>query len=187
MTKRPIFEFLCDSFRPSNALKAFLFADDYSFGIIQSGVHFEWFKARCSTLEERFRYTPDTVFDSFPWPQALTAKHARAVADAAVKLRALRRDVMTRLNYSLRDLYRTLDDPGANPLRDAHADLDAAVRAAYGMAADADPLAFLLELNLACAAREKAGEPVVPPGLPKNVVSDPQERESFVTTDCIQP
>ncbi len=88
---------------------------------------------------------------------------------------------MRKLNYSLRDLYRTLDQPGDNPLRDAHARLDAAVRAAYGMAEDADPLAFLLELNLACAAKEKAGEKITPPGLPLPL----NEQKNFVSEDCI--
>ena len=32
--------------------------------------------------------------------------------------------------WSLRDLYRTLETPGANRLRDAHAALDSGVRAA---------------------------------------------------------
>jgi hypothetical protein len=86
------------------------------------------------------------------------------------------------LNYSLRDLYRTLDQPGDNPLRDAHARLDSAVRAAYGMAEDADPLAFLLELNLACAAKEKACEKIAPPGLPLPL----EEQASFTTDDCIK-
>lgn len=36
-------------------------------------------------------------------------------------LRALRRETMRKLNYSLRDLYRTLEQPGDNPLRDGHA------------------------------------------------------------------
>jgi MmeI, N-terminal domain len=72
--------------------------------------------------------------------------------------------------------------PGHNPLRDAHARLDAAVRAAYGMPADADPLAFLLELNLTCAAKEKAGEKITPPGLPL----PPNEHSKFVTNDCIK-
>jgi hypothetical protein len=90
---------------------------------------------------------------------------------------------MRKLNYSLRNLYRTLEEPGDNPLRDAHARLDAAVRAAYGMAEDADPLAFLLELNLACAAKEKAGEKITPPGLPLS----PNEQTEFITADCIQP
>ena len=186
VTKRPIFEFIAADVRPDSSLTVFPFSDDYSFGILQSAPHFEWFKACCSTLEERFRYTSDTVFDTFPWPQFPTAKQARAVADAAVKLRALRRDVMNRLGYSLRDLYRTLDDPGANPLRDAHAALDAAVRAAYGMAADADILGFLLELNLACAAREKANKPVTPPGLPSSVAPTASDRASFVTDDCVR-
>lgn len=41
--------------------------------------------------------------------------------------------MITNSNRSLRDLYRTLDVPGLNPLRDVHEELDAAVRAAYGM------------------------------------------------------
>src|SRR5438034_1130184 len=82
------------------------------------------------------------------------------------RFRELRRETMRKLNYSLRDLYRTLDQPGDNPLREAHTRLDAAVRRAYGMADDVDPLTFLLELNLACSAKEKAGEKITPPGLP---------------------
>ena len=98
-------------------------------------------------------------------------------------LRTLRRETMQKLNCSLRDLYRTLEQPGDNPLRDAHARLDAAVRAAYGIHDDVDPLAFLLELNLACAAKEKAGEKIMPPGLPLS----PEEHGQFITEDCIQP
>ncbi len=93
----------------------------------------------------------------------------------------LRRETMRKLNYSLRDLYRTLEQPGDNPLREAHARLDAAVRAAYGMSEDADPLAFLLELNLSCAAKEKAGETITAPGLPL----PPEEQAEFLTEDCI--
>jgi hypothetical protein len=81
----------------------------------------------------------------------------------------------------MRDLYRTLEEPGANPLRDAHARLDTAVRAAYGMPKNADILAFLLALNQTCAAKEAAGKPITPPGLPLSV----EEREKFVTSDCI--
>jgi hypothetical protein len=123
------------------------------------------------------------VFDTFPWPQEPTRAQIKAVAEAGAALRALRRETMRKLNYSLRDLYRTLDQPGDNPLRDVHARLDAAVRAAYGMLPDVDPLAFLLELNLACAAKEKAGEKITPPGLPL----PPEEQAAFITDDCIRP
>ncbi len=74
---------------------------------------------------------------------------------------------MDKLKYSLRQLYRTLEQPGDNPLHDAHARLDAAVRTAYGMPEDAEPLAFLLGLNLACAAKETSGETITAPGLPR--------------------
>jgi hypothetical protein len=50
------------------------------------------------------------------------------------------------------------------------------------MPTDADPLGFLLELNLACAAKEKAGEKITPPGLPLPV----NEQQKFVTDDCIE-
>jgi hypothetical protein len=182
VTKRPIFEFIHNGINPDNTLMVFPMADDYSFGIIQSTLHFEWFKARCSTLGTGFRYTSDTVFDTFPWPQSPTRPQIEAVAREAVALRALRREVMGKMKWSLRDLYRTLEEPGANPLRDAQNRLDAAVRSAYGMAKDADILAFLLELNLACAAREAAGQTITPPGLPLPV----PECEAFLTDDCIR-
>jgi hypothetical protein len=183
VTKRPIFEFISNKIHPDNALVIFPLADDYSFGVLHGKAHFDWFKARCSSLKGDFRYTSDTVFDTFPWPQKPTRKQIAAIAETAVALRSLRREIMQKLNYSLRDLYRTLEQPGDNPLREAHARLDAAVRAAYGMSDGADALAFLLELNLACAAKEKAGEKITPPGLPL----PERERADFVTEDCIQP
>ena len=60
VTKRPIFEFISSAIHPDGALSVFPFADDYSFGILQSGIHWAWFKARCSTLKGDFRYTSDT-------------------------------------------------------------------------------------------------------------------------------
>jgi SAM-dependent methyltransferase len=181
-TKRPIFEFVSQAIHPNDALQVFPLADDYSYGILQSPLHFEWFKARCSTLKADFRYTSDTVFDSFPWPQSPTRSQLEAVAQEAVALRQLRREVMAKMNWSLRDLYRTLDEPGSNPLRNAQTKLDAAVRAAYGMPKDVDVLAFLLALNQSCAAKEAAGEAITPPGLPL----PEDEHPAFITDDCIR-
>jgi hypothetical protein len=182
VTKRPIFEFVANGINPDNTLVVFPMADDYSFGIIQSGIHFSWFKARCSTLGGTFRYTSDTVFDTFPWPQSPSRPQIEAVATAAVALRLLRREVMAKMNWSLRDLYRTLEEPGSNPLRDAQTKLDTAVRAAYAMPKDADILAFLLALNQTCAAQEAAGETITPPGLPL----PEEEHAAFITDDCIR-
>ena len=87
-----------------------------------------------------------------------------------------------RARWSLRELYRTLDEPGDNPLRTAQARLDTAVRTAYAMPSKADPLAFLLALNLTLAAKEKARENITLPGLPLPEA----ERATFITDDCIE-
>ena len=67
-------------------------------------------------------------------------------------------------------------------MHEAHARLDATVRTAYGMADDVDPLGFLLELNLACAAKEKAGEKITPPGLSLPLA----EHAELITNDRIE-
>ena len=133
----------------------------------------------CSRMWE---YNGESVFNTFPWPQSPAKKYIAEVAAAAVALRGLRREIMAKLKYSLRQLYRTLEEPGANPLRDAQARLDSAVRAAYGMPDSADPLTFLLDLNLALAAKEAARQKITPPGLP---LPD-SGRPAFITDDCIR-
>lgn len=181
VTKRNTFEFLDSKIRPDSSLTVFAFADDYSYGILQSGIHWAWFMARCSTLKGDFRYTSDTVFDSFAWPQKPTLPQVKKVAEGAVALRALRRKVMADNGWSLRELYRTLETPGKNPLRDAQETLDAAVRVAYGMKPKEEPLAFLLALNAELADREASMKPVVGPGLPPCV----KDVGEFVTGDCV--
>ncbi len=181
-TKRPIFEFVHPSIHPGDALQVFPLEDDYSFGIMQSNIHWQWFVARCSTIKGDFRYTSDTVFDSFPWPQKPNDSIVKNVAEKAVGLRMLRNQLMKKDSSTLRDLYRSLELPGNHPLRDAQEALDAAVRAAYGMKSDEDVLAFLLKLNKSLAAKEVKGGKVLGPGLPQGI-KNPQE---FVTVDCVR-
>lgn len=180
-TKRPVFDFVAAGIRPNDALQVFPMADDYSFGVLQSSIHWRWFVERCSTLKRDYRYTSDTVFDSFAWPQAPTVKAVQAVAEAACEVRATRTRLMSAEDgITLRSLYRLLDTPGKSELRDAHDALDRAVRAAYGMTAKADPLAFLLALNREVARREGKGESVTGPGLP------PAARKlGLISTDCV--
>jgi len=180
VTKRPIFDFVSASIHPSDALAVFPFEDDYSFGILQSSLHWAWFTARCSTLTARFRYTSETVFNSFPWPQSPTEKQCLAVAKAAASLRALRRQIATENQKNLRAMYTSMEDPGAHPLKDAHAALDKAVRAAYAMPARKEPLVFLLDLNQICAERETRGDVIAGPGFPKEMAP-----EAFITNDCV--
>ena len=182
VTKRPIFEFIASDINPGDALAIFPMADDYSFGILQSDLHWEWFRARCSTLKGDWRYTSDTVFDSFGWPQAPTRKQALDVAAAGRELRALRHRVMNENTWSLRELYRHAEAPGDNPLKSAQLVLDAATRAAYGMKASDEPLAFLLALNGELAAREAAGQAIAAPGLPASW----KDEAAFFSDDCMR-
>jgi hypothetical protein len=183
VTKRPIFDFVDAAIRPNDALQVFPYDDDYSFGILQSNLHWLWFMNRCSTLKSDYRYTSNSVFDTFPWPQKPSVKAVKAVAAAAVALRVRRAELRAKHKLSLRDLYRSLETPGDHPLKDAHAVLDEAVRSAYGMSATVDPLAFLLDLNAQVATAEEKGDPVQGAGLPSFV----NERDAYVSGDCIEP
>ncbi len=182
VTKRPVFCFIHNSIRPGDALQCFAFADDYSFGILQSNVHWQWFIAKCSKLKADFRYTPESVFDTFPWPQSPSPKQVRAVAKAGREVRRVRDDALTKIKGGLRAVYRTLELPGKNPLRDAHAALDAAVLEAYDFAVEEDLLAQLLELNSAVAGRIEAGEAAVAPGVPPDYPTP----ADLITDDCIR-
>jgi hypothetical protein len=106
-----------------------------------------------------------------------------AVAAAARELRRVRAEALPKLKGGLRALYRTLELPGASPLKDAHAALDAAVLAVYGFDAKKDLLAQLLALNREVAAKIEKGEAVTAPGIPSGHPDPP----SLVTEDCIQP
>ena len=182
VTLRPIFEFIDRHIRPNASLIVFPYQDDYSFGILQSGIHWAWFTNRCSTLTGRYRYTTNTVFDSFPWPQKPKYHAVKEVADAAVELRSKRREIKHRYNYSYRELYKRLESPGENPIKKAQEDLDLAVRKAYGMYKTDDPLNFLLDLNQKVAKMEENEEPVVGPGLPPAV----NKKSGFITDDCLR-
>lgn len=182
VTKRPIFEFISSKIHPNDALQIFPLPDDYSFGVLQSSIHWEWFTARCSTLTERFRYTSNSVFDSFPWPQKPTKPQVEAIAKAAVALRQMRRKVMAENNLSLRELYRTMEETPNNPVSEMHEKLDNAVRSAYGMKKNADVLAFLLDLNLKLAEKERNGETIIGPGLPPTI----ENPKKYVTEDCVR-
>lgn len=182
ITKRPIFEFVNSGIHPNDKVQVFAYEDDYAFGVISSIFHWKWFVAKATLLCQTPNYNAKSIWDTFPWPQIDTSSFVIKVAEAAVELRKTRSNLAQATTSCYRDLYRTLDLPGDNPLRDAHEALDKAVREAYGMSEGQDPLQFLLDLNLDCNAAEKKGQEIVGPGLPP-CVKDPKP---FITDDCIK-
>jgi len=166
VTKRPIFAFVDASVLPGDSLQVFAFADDYSFGILQASPHQQWFIARSSKLTERLRYTPDSVFDTFAWPQAPNDVQIAAVAKASTHLRSVQAELMAATKGGLRALYKTFELPGKHPLKDAHAALDTVVLDAYGFSVTTNLLQQLLDLNHAVAAKIATGQEVTAPGIP---------------------
>ena len=182
VSKRATFEFISTEISPNAALMVFPFEDDYSFGIIQSSFHWEWWKANCSTLKGDYRYTTNTVWDTFPFPQNPKLADVKKVAVAAKELRFKRNELMNKHDYTLRDIYRLLEEPGANPLKDAHQKLDDAVLVAYGFGKRKDILTQLLALNFEVDEKIEKGEEVQSPGLPKCV----KKKKEFVSEDCVK-
>jgi hypothetical protein len=180
---RPIFALLSSAFVPTNTLQVFAFSDDYSFGIIQSSLHWEWTKAKGGRVRADFRYTSE-VWRTFPWPQDPTEAQVVSVSDAARRLRRVRAELMDQNGWTLRALYQAAEVDGRHPLKDAQAALDAAVADAYGIPPDQGPIEFLLELNLLVAEDEQQGRKVRGPGLPDHL--DPKDPRWF-STDCIEP
>lgn len=97
--------------------------------------------------------------------------------------RRVRAEALEKIKGGLRAVYRTLELPGKNPLKDAHAALDEAVLGAYGFDAKRDLLQQLLDLNLDVAERIDRGESVTAPGIPPDYPTP----NDLVTEDCIRP
>jgi type II restriction/modification system DNA methylase subunit YeeA len=157
VTKHRLFVWLDPRTVPDSAIIAIARDDDYTFGILQSRAHETWARSTGTQLREAesgSRYTPTTCFETFPFPGPTPEQRDR-VGEAARRL------------VELRDGW--LNPPGLDPaelakrtlthlynqrptwLANAHADLDAAVFAAYGWPvdlADAEILERLLALNL---------------------------------------
>lgn len=189
VAKEPaIFDFVSSSVRITDALQAFVFEDNYSFGILQSKVHTLWFRHRCSTLgSSGLRYTGDTVFSTFPWPQNPSSKQVKKVSETVSILIKSRQEIMEKNKWGLRDLYDTLNEVGKNPLRDIHTELDKSVMQAYGMEnMQGDEnyiLQFLLDLNHDLYKKEQEGKGITAPGLPPSV----KNAKEFIIYDCIKP
>lgn len=182
--RRPIMVFLSSKICPSDLIQVFAFDDDYSFGILQSAVHFEWLQTSSRMkVESDVRYSVRAVFETFPWPQFPNREQVMAVADAGRNIRRIRAELMQGSDGGLRAIYRVLELPGKHPLKDAHAKLDSTVTAAFGFDNRSPVLNQLLALNTLVAEAEDAGTPVCSPGVPESITKP----EELITEDCITP
>jgi len=199
VTHRPIFDFISSKIHPNASLVVFTFDDDYSFGILQSSLHWDWIKERCSTLKGDMRYTTTTIFNTFPFPQwgvlhgekldengKNKTKIALNVAIKARKFIELRNKIRVENEWSLRDVFRSMELPGRNPLKVLKNELDIAVRAAYNYGLPKKMKTFgnlqlLFEINKLCFEQEKKGGFIVRSGIPNFC----KENEEFYSDHMI--
>lgn len=153
---------------PSDLTYVFAFGDDYSMGILSSYAHGAWARSRSSTLEDRLRYTPTSVFATFPWPDPVTEEQRKAVAEASRKVIARRQEVCVAEDLGLTRLYNLVDEGGYVDIKELHRELDEAVAASYGwpksVAQDGDEIVRrLLRLNREIIYGERPYDPFSSP------------------------
>ena len=114
---------------PGNQLYFVLNGTLYSFGIMMSQFHNAWMRVVAGRLKSDYRYTNTIVYNNFVWPNP--DEHQRAeierCAQAVLDARSAHPDA------TLADMYDPDNDFLFPDLTKAHAELDAAVEAAYGV------------------------------------------------------
>ena len=159
-------------------------ADPYHLGVLQSRLHAVWARAHGSTLKTDLRYTPSTVFETFPFPppphghadprQRPRSELADRVATCATTFDRLRRAACRKHDLGLTRLHNHLEQALAGapldltPLRAAFTALNDAVTACYGLPPglwrdDDALLTALLALNARLAASAPAPAPAARP------------------------
>ena len=155
--------------------------DPYHLGVLQSRLHAIWARAHGSTLKTDLRYTPTSIFETFPFPTLPGGHHdprrrpktpeATRVATCATTFDRLRRAHCRKHAIGLTRLHNHLElpDPDLTPLRLAYTALNDAVTACYGLPPDLwrdddAALSALLALNARHAAA--CSPPPSPPATP---------------------
>lgn len=117
---------------PSDLAIVFAFDDDYSMGVLLSGIHETWAWHQASTLKGDLRYTPTSVFMTFPFPDPVTPEQREKVAELSRAVVRRRQEICLRENFGLTKLYNLVDDGAYADLKKLHRQLDEAVAECYG-------------------------------------------------------
>ena len=125
----------------------------YHFGILASRIHMTWMQAVCDGLDIVCYYSSTIIYNTFPWPYPTDAQKV-AIEDAAQGV------LDARAKYPVSPLFVLYDSFAMPPeLVEAHAILDEAVLAAYGIFdTDIDVASHLMELYRKMIENEKKGK-----------------------------
>lgn len=173
--KRALFTWADAWVLPSDSTNTFAFDDDFSMGVLLSKAHEAWAWQQASTLKGDLRYTPTSVFMTFPWPDPVSSAQRDAVADLSRAIIKRRQEICRAENCGLTRLYNLVDDGAYTDFKKMHKQLDEAVAACYGwprsLAQDAEEIVLrLTKLNMDIAKGVRGYKPF-------------QERSSRVTPE----
>lgn len=123
------------------------------FSILNSKMHMTWLKTTAGRLEERYRYSSQLVYNTFPFPK-ISKKQEEELEECALKILEVRE------NYPEKTLAQ-LYDPDKMPedLREAHRQNDLAVERCYRskpFESDEERLEYLFKLYEKMIAEEKS-------------------------------
>lgn len=113
----------------SNGVRLIPNASLYEFGILNSAFHNSWMRRTTGRLKSDYQYAAGVVYNNFIWPEvdAATEEGIGKLAQAVLNARELYEGA------TLADMYDPDNDFLYPELMKAHAELDAAVEAAYGV------------------------------------------------------
>jgi len=148
---------------PADSMTVVTSDDFYVLGILTSEIHRQWAKAQSSSLEDRTRYTHNTCFETFPFPQTASEKLTQQIRQAMIDLHDYRSQQMEAKQWGITKLYNAFFAEPASQLYKLHKKLDNLVMKAYEFQPDDDILEKLLHLNLELAEKENQGESIIGP------------------------
>jgi SAM-dependent methyltransferase len=151
---------------PADSTNVIASDDFYILGIITSNVHRIWVKVQSSTLKGDTRYTHNTCFETFPFPQTPEPNLVQQIRAKAEELHQYRTQQMDSKKWGITTLYNKFFNETSSQLYQLHQQLDKLVMEAYKFQADEDILEKLLKLNRELAEKEKQGIKVIGPWSP---------------------
>ncbi len=136
------FTFVETGIIPDHQVIVLVLSSSYHFGILQSKIHEYWALHKSSTLGEGLRYTPTTIFETFPFPRLPDRKYdpkkipdiraAKQVIKQATALYDRRKELCGELNLGLTKIYNLMKNGDLPELQKLHDDLNEAVNECYG-------------------------------------------------------
>lgn len=121
--------FLTNGMIPGNMLYAISTGSMLLFGVLMSQFHNAWVRQVAGRLKSDYRYANTIVYNNFIWPDA-TAEQCERIEKCAQDVLDAR---AAHPNATLADMYNPDNDFLFPDLMKAHAELDVAVEAAYGV------------------------------------------------------